>query len=63
MSIIYDNKPVLAEDTTLGGNLTVDGGTLTVPAGTTFEFDFVKNKITVKTPGGKILIKLDGKIT
>jgi len=63
MSVIYDNKLVLGEDTTLGSDLTVDGTTLTVPAGATLEFDFKNNKITVKTTDGKILTQLGGKTT
>ena len=53
----------VAVDTTLGGDLTVDGATFTIPSGITVEFDFVNNKIIIKNPGGKILIEFDGKIT
>ena len=54
---------VLPGDTTLFGDLTVDGATLTVPAGRTLDFDFVNNKIIIKNPGGKILVQSGGKIT
>ena len=53
----------VAVDTTLGGDLTVDGATFTIPTGITVEFDFINNKILIKSPGGKILIEFDGKIT
>ena len=53
----------VAVDTTLGGNLTVDGASFTIPSGITVEFDFINNKIIIKNPGGKILIEFGGKIT
>jgi len=45
------------QDTTFGGDLTVDGASFTIPFGITVEFDFVNNKIIIKNPGGKILIQ------
>ena len=51
----------VAQDTTFGGDLTVDGASFTIPFGITVEFDFVNNKIIIKNPDGKILIQ--GKIT
>ncbi len=53
----------VAQDTTFGGDLTVDGASFTIPFGITVEFDFVNNKIIVKNPNGKILIEFGGKIT
>jgi len=53
----------VATDTTLGGDLTVDGASFTIPSGITVEFDFVNNKIIIKNPNGKILIEFGGKIT
>jgi hypothetical protein len=52
----------VAVDTTLGGDLTVDGASFTIPSGITVEFDFVNNKIIIKNPNGKILIEFGGKI-
>jgi len=54
---------ILTEDTSLSGDLTVDGATLTVPVGITLDFDFINNKILVKAPNGKILVQSGGKIT
>jgi len=51
----------LTVDTTLGGDLTVDGTSFTIPSGITVDFDFVNNKLIIKNPDGKILIQ--GKIT
>jgi len=53
----------VAVDTTFGGDLTVDGASFTIPSGITVDFDFVNNKILVKSPSGKILIESGGKIT
>jgi len=53
----------VAVDTTFGGDLTVDSATFTIPSGITVNFDFVNNKILIKSPGGKILIESGGKIT
>ena len=52
----------VAVDTTLGGDLTVDGASFTIPNGITVDFDFVNNKIIIKSPNGKILIEFGGKI-
>jgi len=53
----------VAEDTTFGGDLTVDGASFTIPSGVTINFDFENYKIIVKNPNGKILIEFGGKIT
>jgi len=55
--------PTVAQDTTFGGDLTVDGASFTIPNGITVDFDFANFKITVKSPNGKILIEFGGKIT
>jgi len=52
----------VATDTTFGGDLTVSAS-FTVPSGIIVDFDFVNNKILVKSPSGKILIEFGGKIT
>jgi len=61
MEVITQNT--VAVDTTLGGDLTVDGASFTIPSGITVGFDFVNYKIIIKNPNGKILIEFDGKIT
>ena len=53
----------IATNTTMSGDLTVDGASLTIPFGVTVEFDFANQKITIKNPDGKILIEFGGKIT
>jgi len=51
-----------AQDTTFGGDLTVEAS-FTIPSGVTVEFDFINNKIIIKSPNGKLTIESGGKIS
>ena len=60
-TIIHVNT-VLTTDTSLGGDLIVDGANLTINSGATMDIDLVNFDWIIKS-GGSVLIKAGGQIT